>query len=281
MLSYQHAYHAGNHADVFKHAVLTLLLASLARKEKPFTYIDTHSGRGIYDLDSELAQKTGEAAAGIIKVLEGPISPPESIAPYLDLCRRMYSEEGRYPGSPALAVALSRPGDSMHLMELHPGEIKYLRRSLEDEPGAHVHFRDGFSGITALTPPKPRRGMVLIDPSYETADDYALVETSLTTLCARWPEGIICVWYPLVRRREAPTARLKAHALTLPASSLYAEFCPEGPSGDFGLYGSELLILNPPWKIDEGITELGPWLTDTLGSTTDTSFQVQWLIQAK
>ncbi len=190
MLSYQHAYHAGNPADVQKHDALARLIVALTAKPRPITYMETHAGRGLYDLTSAEALKTGEAALGI-----GKASPT---GPYAEALAQVRAKHGpdAYPGSPLVAAALLRPEDRMHLMELHPAEHAALRRAMRGR--AEIHKRDGFEGILAISPPTPRKGLVLIDPSYEVKSDYEEVAGFVRKLIARWPEATVLIWYPIL-----------------------------------------------------------------------------------
>lgn len=272
MLSYQHGFHAGNHADVLKHTILSLLLTRLTQKDRPLTYMDSHAGAGLYRLDSDQALKTGEAASGILRLL-GRNAAPATLAPYLSLCEGYHTNGAWYPGSPVVAAALTRPCDNLVLMELHPAEHAQLKAALDGDSRAHVHFRDGFQGIVALSPPVHRRGLVLIDPSYETDEDYANVAAAVSALMRRWPEAVVAVWYPLVTRRSDATNALKqaVAACRLPGKDgpLFAEICPAGTgAGEWGLYGSGMMIVNPPWKIDDDIAECLPWLADALAENS-------------
>ncbi len=235
MLSYQHAYHAGNRADLHKHAVLAALLARLAQKPRPITYLESHAGRGLYDLGSAEARKTGEAADGIARATpEGPYAA--AIA-----ATRAAHGPAAYPGSPAIAAALLRPSDRIVLCELHPGEHAALRAAFGGR--AEIHRRDGHEGLPALCPPVPRRGLALIDPSYEVKAEYArAAETALATL-ARWPEGVVLLWYPILPegRHAALTERLAGLPGRLIAEAEFRERPPRG------MTGSGLAILNPPF----------------------------------
>jgi 23S rRNA (adenine2030-N6)-methyltransferase len=192
MLSYQHLYHAGNAADVHKHLVLAGLLGLLTVKDRPLTYMDSHAGRGLYDLGAPEALKTGEAALGIGRLSGGD-------HPYFGVLDRIRARHGprAYPGSPLIARAMLRPQDRLHLMELHPAEHAGLRAALAG-PGVAIHRRDGFEGVLALSPPVPRRGLVLCDPSYEVKSDYAAAAAFGLALMAKWPEAVLMIWYPVL-----------------------------------------------------------------------------------
>lgn len=285
MLSYRHAFHAGNHADVLKHTVLSRIVLHLVQKEKPFSYIDTHAGAGLYKLDSEWAQTTGEAEAGILPLLALP-DIPELLLPYLTLCRNLHENGHRYPGSPEIVRALSRSTDQLTLMELHPTEIQNLRANFPDDPRIHIHHRDGFSGLSALCPPEPRRGFALIDPSYETADDYTKTAEALLTAHRRWPVGILTLWYPLLARRAEAIASLKER---FALSGIPGILCTElivgrkdpQAEGDFGLFGSGMIIMQPHWKLKEEMESVLPWLAGKLGFPGQGSFNLDWLTVPK
>ncbi len=200
MLSYQHHYHAGSLTDIHKHRLLISLLGYLTKKERPITYMETHSGRAFYDTSCAEAQKTGEAAIGIEKLILDQGKQDQ----YIDLVKQLRLEMQQpsfYPGSPLIAKKLMRDQDVLFLMELHPGEIKYLYdlKKLKG-PKTHIHHRDGYEGVLALSPPKNRRGLVLIDPSYEIKSEYDQVANFCTRLYKKWPEAIIMIWYPILKQ---------------------------------------------------------------------------------
>ncbi|MBU0499860.1 MAG: 23S rRNA (adenine(2030)-N(6))-methyltransferase RlmJ, partial [Gammaproteobacteria bacterium] len=204
MLSYQHLYHAGNSADVLKHALLALLMQFLQRKEKPLRVFDTHAGSGLYDLESTEACKTAEYREGIGRLFS-LADIPESLVPYLTLVRGLNPDGNlrRYPGSPLLVTKLLRPDDHLELMELHPRALNELRNALGHERRVHIHNRDGFEGLPALLPPRERRGLVLIDPSYEVKEEFHLVQTLLQEGMRRWATGCYAIWYPLLNHPAA------------------------------------------------------------------------------
>ena len=192
MLSYQHAYHAGNPADLHKHIVLSELLALLTRKARPISYMETHAGRGLYDLKSAEAVKTGEAAEGIAKLTLPDCPYSRAIA---DI--RARHGENAYPGSPMIAQALLRDTDRLHLMELHPQEFAALKHNCNAD-NTSIHKRDGREGVLAIAPPTPRKGLVLVDPSYEVKTEYAETAKFAMKLIAKWPEATILIWYPIL-----------------------------------------------------------------------------------
>ncbi len=278
MLSYRHAFHAGNHADIVKHATLTLLLESLQKKDKPYTLLDTHAGAGIYFIEDERAVKTGETADGIVKLLSAadmdPDSVPESLLPYLHLARR-YGAEGKYPGSPEIMRNYLRERDKLQLVELHNTEIDVLKAQMKNQQHdaqIGIHHRDGYQTALALTPPDPRRGLLLMDPSYEVDSDYENVIHSIIETHRHWPVGILCVWYPLLKRREYETAQMKRafaeSAADSSASFLCAELCVDSPDRETGLYGSGMAVINPAWHLDEQLEQLLPWCVEKLAPQT-------------
>ncbi len=267
MLSYRHGYHAGNHADILKHLTQIVLLNKLRSKDKPFVYIDTHSGSGLYDLQANEARKTGEAERGAGRIWQQQ-AEPSALADYLQLLRQFNtgSRLRRYPGSPALAQALLRPQDRMIVMELHSSEIDLLRANFQHDSRIAIHHRDGFEGVVGLTPPEPRRGMVLIDPAYEVKTDYEAVLKTCEQVARRWPQGIIALWYPLLGKQKDRGAWLverfdrKSFADTLCVELMVDEQGAEG-----GMYGSGMLIINTPWQTDEQLKASLPALCAMLG----------------
>lgn len=233
MLSYQHVYHAGNRADLMKHDALARLLAALTGKPRPITYMETHAGRGLYDLASPEARRTGEAADGILKA-ELPAGP------FAEALARVRARHGAmaYPGSPLIARELLREGDRLVLMELHPAEHALLVRALKG-PGVAIHRRDGFEGVLALSPPVPRRGLVLVDPSYEVKSDYEAVPVFAARLVRRWPEATVLIWYPILA--EARHESLIAGLAPMPFQRHEARF-----GATRGMKGCGLLGLNLP-----------------------------------
>jgi 23S rRNA (adenine2030-N6)-methyltransferase len=196
MLSYQHIYHAGNPADVHKHALLCVMLEYMARKDKPLSYVETHAGRGLYRLDSAEALKTGEAAQGVAR-LEAGLPTDHPYRRRLAEVRARYGAAA-YPGSPLLAALSLRDGDALHLAELHPQERAALAETMRPW-GAHVRAEDGFAMALALCPPTPRRGLMLVDPSYEVKEDYPSIPRFLSAIHRKWNVGVLALWYPILR----------------------------------------------------------------------------------
>ena len=200
MLSYQHHYHAGSLADIHKHSILIKQLKYLTQKDRPVSYMETHSGRAFYDTSCLEAQKTGEAALGIEKLILKQTSPVnEEYITFIKQIRHEMNNPYFYPGSPLIAKKMLRDNDDLFLMELHPGEIKFLYnlRNLSG-PRTNIHHRDGYEGVLALSPPKKRRGLVLVDPSYEIKAEYNQAADFCMKLNKKWPEAIIMIWYPIL-----------------------------------------------------------------------------------
>ena len=248
MLSYLHGFHAGNFADVHKHHTLVALLTSLNRKEKPWSYLETHSGKAAYDLSDDQALKTLEFKDGISKLWTHP-SVNESLLAYLECVKQCNGDELQsYPGSPAIAASMAREADKLHLMELHPNEVKVLKHHFRRDPRVSVHHRDGNEGVLSLLPPKPNRGLVLIDPSYEVKEEYEQVVHFITMAHKRWPIGTYAIWYPLLpaNRWRFMLEDLRRTGIR---NMLLSELHVKQPS-EQGMYGSGMLIMNPPWNLE-------------------------------
>jgi len=272
MLSYRHAFHAGNHADVLKHFVLVQLGRHLAQKDKPFWIIDTHAGAGLYTLDAGYATQLREYEAGIGR-LWARDDLPAALADYVGLVRACNpgathaAETLRvYPGSPWLALQTLRPQDRLRLFELHSSDSVLLRDNFKDQ-GRRVSITaaNGFDALKALLPPPPRRALVLIDPPYETRDDYAHVVAALKEGLARFATGVYAVWYPRLARTEA--RQLPARLQSLPVRSwLNVTLDVRKPSADgFGMYGSGMFVINPPWTLRQTLADVMPYLVRVLG----------------
>lgn len=245
MLSYQHLYHAGNLADVHKHALLAWVLEYLTRKEKPLSYLETHAGRGLYDLTAPEAVKTGEAAQGIGRMARWFAADH----PYTRVLAAVRAEAGpgAYPGSPLIAARLLRSQDYIHLAERHPAEHAALSAAMLPY-AAVVHARDGFEMAHAQTPPVPRRGLMLIDPSYETASDYEAMARFVSQIARKWNVGTMILWYPLLRepRHGAMLAALEADH---PQALRHEVGFPPAREGH-RMVGSGLFVINPPWGLE-------------------------------
>ncbi|MDA0241114.1 MAG: 23S rRNA (adenine(2030)-N(6))-methyltransferase RlmJ [Proteobacteria bacterium] len=254
MLSYQHGYHAGGFADLHKHAALCLLIAHLKQKTTPFCMIDCHAGRGLYDLTGEQARRTGEWQAGIAQLVKAEPAN-DVLRHYLDVVTAFNPRDSltAYPGSPSIAARLMSEQDRLVLIEAHPAEHEALRRVLRHDPRTHIHKRNSFEALPGLVPPDERRGLVLIDPSYELKTEYQTVPRVLAKVLRRWPSGIFTIWYPLLPdNRHQP---LLAGLQTLAKPLLVAELT--GPARDQGLRGTGLAVINPPWQFPETFGKAG------------------------
>lgn len=275
MLSYQHDYHAGNHADVLKHSVLALLIEALKRKDAPFRVIDSHAGSGVYDLTSKMAQHGREFESGAALVMSAADSPA-CIRPYLSVLRQLNGDDALryYPGSPQLARSLLREQDELELFELHPQAAAALRARYRGDRRVHIHDRDGFEGVVAVVPPPERRGIALIDPSYEQKEEFTRVGEVVAACHRRFASGVYVVWYPLIRHRGPDILIDAFRQLQLP--QLFHVELEVAPTSD-ALRGSGLLIANLPYEVDDELAALLPWLERTLSRGARGSTRAEWL----
>ncbi|MDX3907520.1 MAG: 23S rRNA (adenine(2030)-N(6))-methyltransferase RlmJ [Pigmentiphaga sp.] len=280
MFSYRHAFHAGNHADVLKHLVLVQLLRYFAQKDSPYWYIDTHAGAGAYALDGDWAGKTAEFESGIARLWTRD-DLPAIVADYVEEIVAFNQDEflRYYPGSPFLAARAMRDRDRLRLFELHPTEIEVLRSNFrgqgkDEARRTMIYAADGFEGLKALLPPPTRRGIVLIDPSYEDKRDYARVVECLGEALKRFATGCYAVWYPQVSRRESQ--QLAGRLARVPARSwLHVTLTVRKPSSDgLGLHGSGMFIVNPPWVLEAALKDAMPWLTRVLAQDAAAAFSL-------
>ncbi|MBR5867322.1 MAG: 23S rRNA (adenine(2030)-N(6))-methyltransferase RlmJ [Spirochaetaceae bacterium] len=286
MLSYRHAFHAGNHADLLKHLTLTLILKSLTKKDKPFTVFDTHAGAGIYELDDSRLNQTEEAKKGILKLLEKigeTQNIPEPLLDYLEICR-LYAKNGLYPGSPEIERCIMRGCDKLFISELHNTEIQIIEENIKSKPlleksfgfpSVFLRHEDGFSLLKSQLPPLVKRGLIITDPSYEVTSDYTSVAENLKKALEKWNTATIAVWYPLLEHRQEELSLMKSQ-LTATAERFFekkdnpylcAELCVNSLPLDENeprLYGSGMLIINPPYKLDEQLKEALPFLQKIL-----------------
>lgn len=284
MLSYRHGFHAGNHADVLKHVVLVQLIGHLLQKDKAFWYVDTHAGAAQYALSGSTALKNAEFETGIGR-LWGRRGLPKALDEYVAQVRRFNGDAGKlrsYPGSPQIALQMLRPQDRLRFFEKHGAEVRILQRNLAGETRRAIACAgDGFAELKSLLPPPSRRGLVLIDPVYEDKDDYKRTKQTLVDALARFGTGIYAVWCPLVQRREA---RLLPGSLKLAHASdwLHVSLTVKSPAADgYGLNGSSMFIVNPPWTLPETLRQTMPWLVDALGQDHEATFQLELSPQAR
>ncbi|MGB8240846.1 MAG: 23S rRNA (adenine(2030)-N(6))-methyltransferase RlmJ [Azonexus sp.] len=277
MLSYRHAFHAGNHADVLKHIVLLQIAEYMAEKPAPFWIIDTHAGAGRYALDSAHASKLGEFRDGIGRLWNKKALPPAAVD-YVEFVK-MLNPDGvlrHYPGSPWLASQLLRESDRLRLYELHSTDLKLLQECFKTAGRQiTVNAADGFAGLKALLPPPPRRALVLIDPSYETRDDYVNVVKGLQEALKRFATGTYAVWYPMLNKLES--RKLPGRLKNLGAANwLNVTLEVSAPSKEgFGMNGSGMFIINPPWTLEKKLHETLPKLTEILAQDAGAKFTLE------
>ena len=277
MLSYRHAFHAGNHADVLKHFVLVQLGRYLAQKDKPFWIIDTHAGAGLYALDTGYATQLKEYEGGIGR-LWARQDLPAALADYVDRVRACNPDGSLrfYPGSPWLALQTLRPQDRLRLFELHSSDSTILQDNFADQGRrVSVTTANGFDALKALLPPPPRRALVLIDPPYETRDDYPNVIAALNEGLARFATGTYAIWYPQLARPEAQQLPEKLKRLPI-KNWLHVALTVHTPSPDgFGMHGSGMFVINPPWTLHKTLAEIMPYLVRVLGQDGGAGFTLE------
>ena len=272
-MNYRHAFHAGGFADVIKHIVLVRILTHLQEKPAAFRVIDTHAGAGIYDLAGEEARRGGEWLTGIARIMQARFSESTAplIKPYLDIVRSFNSGSNlqAYPGSPLIARALLRPQDRLTACELEPKARKHLIDALRRDTQARVVDLDGWLALPAFVPPNERRGVVLIDPSFEANDEFERLSESFSEAFAKWPTGTYMLWYPAKSRRATGAlARQVAEAVAAvkpPGKCLRLEFSTAPQTAQAALTSAGLLIVNPPWTLQGELRAILPELEKPLG----------------
>jgi 23S rRNA (adenine2030-N6)-methyltransferase len=277
MLSYRHSYHAGNYADVLKHSVLIHILEYLKKKDKPYCYVDTHAGAGMYSLRSEQAVKTNEYQQGIGALWQQDDLPP-TIAEYRELIQS-FNEAGQlafYPGSPLIAMELMRKQDRLFLYELHNTEINVLQEAIKRDQRVTVLHKDGFKDCLRLMPPQQRRGLVLIDPSYEIKTDYQQVVDMLIQLYKRFATGTYALWYPVVERQRINELEENIAASQLSNVQLF-ELAQTADSDQYGMNASGMIIVNPPWTLTAEMEQVLPYLAKHLGIGGQGSYRIKQL----
>lgn len=280
MLSYRHSYHAGNHADVFKHIIMLLIIEKLKEKDKPFVFIDTHSGAGLYDLTSEQAMKRSEYETGIGRLLQTKEQFPE-LCDYFELISLLNPGHRliRYPGSPRIAAHLLHKRDRLILMEFHNSEIEHLRKNMRGDNRICIHHRDGFEGLVAVLPPEPARGLVLIDPAYEVKEDYKRVVSCMQEAYRRWSTGIYTIWYPILStHRDKSSSMLQQLGQCDFKNLLIAELSVGEQRQDFGMHGSGMAIINAPWQLDQQLESILRKLYKVLAQNSAASWRIDWQI---
>ncbi len=279
-MNYRHAFHAGNHADVLKHLILSRLIALLSRKEAPFAYLDSHAGVGLYDLAGDQASRTGEWQDGIGR-LWSVAELPDALEAYLQVIRAM-NPDGvlrHYPGSPELARLLSREQDRLQLNEKHPEDGRLLKENMAGDRRVAVHLGEGWHVPRALLPTREKRVLLLIDPPFEKADEQERCAESLKEAIGRMRQAVVAIWYPIKDLRQLTRFYRdlqKSGAPTLLRVELYVHPADQAQR----LNGSGLVISNPPWGLEEELKQLLPWLAEHLGQTQG-GWRLDWLIEEK
>ncbi len=276
-MNYRHAFHAGNFADVLKHVVLTRIVEYLKRKEAGFFVLDTHAGRGRYDLRGEEAERTGEAAVGIGRLFG--VAVPELVHPYLDAVGAVQHEREAlrwYPGSPRIVRALMRSQDRLFAAELHPEDAAALKAEFAGDRQVRTLAIDGYQAIRAYLPPSERRGLVLIDPPFESADEFSRLVSALGEGLKRWATGTFLVWYPIKHRRQVDDFLSETALSCRPRPTLCIELLLRRPDGIL-LAGCGLVVVNPPFVLGEEMSGLLPFLAKTLRDGPAPTTRLEWL----
>lgn len=279
MLSYQHAFHAGNFADVLKHTVLVQILDYLKLKNKPLFYLDTHAGIGLYHLNSKEAAKNREYVSGIGKLWRLNDSP-ETIRPYLELIKSLNPQGSllHYPGSPVIAQKLLRRTDRLFVFELHPNQYQLLNSQLKPDKRIKIELGDGLNEGLNLLPPIQHRGLVLIDPSYEVKTDYKAVVSVLAAMYKRFANGIFALWYPVVERGYIQALELAIQKSAIKNVQLF-ELGVEPDSPSLGMTACGMIVVNPPWLLSDRMANCLPWLVKVLGQDGQGFFRVVQLVK--
>lgn len=280
-MNYRHIYHAGHFSDVFKHVLLTSLIQTFLHKDKPFCYLETHAGIGIYDLQSEAAQKTLEHTQGILKIWNSSDKPlPTLIHDYLQIVRTLNTAQGisqlrYYPGSPCYVRNFLRQQDRMILNELHPEDVLLLKRQFSNDRRISVHHLNGYQALKAFLPPKERRGLVLMDPPFEKADEFLQLQKELLLAIRRWDTGTYAIWYP-IKDRYLVNHFYEVFKISGIRKILCCEL--EIPSSSTQLNACGMMIIHPPWQWEKEIAENLSWLSHTLAHTANGNYRLEWLV---
>ncbi len=286
-MNYRHHFHAGNFADVVKHALLVQLIRALQKKEKGFLYLDTHAGRGSYDLaaaeQGDSLKRKPEWPDGIGR-LWTRAELPEALAGYVDLLRQFDRERGNsgetprfYPGSPWIARMLARPQDRLALCEKQPGECAALENEFQFSPRTVVQAMDGYVALRAMLPPSEKRGLVLIDPPFEAQDEWRQIVGALRDGLRRFPSGVYAVWYPLTERAKVDAFFAELLALG-PPPTLVGELAVAGDGSALKMKGCGLVIINPPWQFDRAAETLLDFLAGVLEQAPGAAARISWLV---
>lgn len=278
MLSYRHSFHAGNFADVLKHIILIQSLEYLTKKDKPLCCIDTHAGPGKYELDDDYALKNREFDNGIGKLWQRN-DLPDCVAHYVGLIKRFNKPDklSRYPGSPLITKQLLRDKDCLCLFELHNTEIKLLTVEAKKDKRIKVFHADGLKSCLTLLPPFERRGLVLIDPSYEIKSDYQQIVETLTAMHKRFATGTYALWYPVIERSRNQKLERALQATGIKNVQLF-ELGIRADSHEHGMTASGMIVINPPWTLAAEMRQVLPWLADVLGNNGEGFYRMEMLV---
>ncbi|WP_411706439.1 23S rRNA (adenine(2030)-N(6))-methyltransferase RlmJ [Edaphovirga cremea] len=278
MLSYRHSFHAGNHADVLKHTVLSLIIESLKEKDKPLLYLDTHAGAGRYQLSGEHAERTGEYLEGIAQIWQRD-DVPEELNAYMSVVKYFNRNESLryYPGSPLIARQLLREYDKLHMTELHSSDYPLLRNEFLKDDRSKVLRADGYQQLKSQLPPLSRRGLVLIDPPYELKTDYQDVVKGIQEGHKRFATGTYALWYPVVLRQQIKKMLRELEATGI-RRILQIELGVRPDSDQRGMTASGMIVINPPWKLEQQMNNVLPWLHKVLVPSGKGHTLVKWVV---
>jgi 23S rRNA (adenine2030-N6)-methyltransferase len=278
MLSYRHSYHAGNFADVLKHTVQTLIIEELNQKAKPYVYIDTHAGAGRYDLSSENSTKVGEYKLGIEKIwnLE---NPDKLLNPYINIIKKLNPTPTikQYPGSPLIAKLLMPNSYRLELSELHPTDFNLVQKEFDKFKNVRIQKIDGYKALDSLLPPIQRRGLILIDPPYELKSEYQDTIKAIKSSYKKFSTGIYALWYPVIHRNATESFCNQFKMLGI-KKILRIEMNVRMDSDEYGMTGTGMIIINPPWKLYNQIQEILPCLLNNLKQDPSANVKVEWLV---
>lgn len=273
MLSYRHAFHAGNHADILKHYILSSILEYYNQKDKPYCVIDTHAGAGMYQLSDAFPQKNKEFETGISRLLSAK-KLPDSLANFVALVQSFNADKQfqLYPGSPKVSAYHLRPKDQLRLFELHPNDHQTLVNNFTHSKQTKVFMKDGYANIKSILPPSTKRGVIMIDPPYENKDEYLKVVATIKQSLKRFATGTYMVWYPLLPKAE-PTQMIESLRQNVTTEWLDARLIITSPSTEgYGMFGSGLFVINPPWTLAKTLNESLPYLVKLLGQDNSASY---------
>jgi 23S rRNA (adenine2030-N6)-methyltransferase len=278
MLSYRHSFHAGNFADVFKHSVQTLIIESLKQKPKPFVYFDTHAGAGRYNLHTEISQKIAEFENGIAKIWQN-YDIPKKLTPYINCIKGLNPDDKLkyYPGSPLIADMLMHRNNRLELSELHPTDFTWLKQEFKEAKNINIKQIDGYKHLKSKLPPIQRRGLILIDPPYELKTEYDDVIKNIKQAYRLFATGIYAIWYPVVSRHQIERFcdQFKNSGIK---NVLRIEMCIKPDSEEYGMTGTGMIVINPPWKLAQQMKEVLPWLLKHLSQDNNANYKVQTLV---